>query len=268
MIAAGTLTRRHPHLTSGGLALLVHGVFLAALVFGVSWRVQPPEPVQAELWSSLPPPPQPVPAEAPEPAPAPAPDPDPKEAEIALEKARKAQERKQELQRQAEEKTRLAAEKREQIRQDRQRKEQERQEQVRQAQLRKQMEQDLARQMRDDMVRDEAQLTLLRERNRLTQQGRLIRDAQARIKSKIAGFIRLPQSIPGNPEAVFQVSLLPTGEVLKVALVKSSGHAAYDSEVERSILRASPLPLPPEREAAAAFRDGLLLKFRPREDEP
>lgn len=265
MIAAGTMTRRHPHLTSGGLALLVHGVFLAALVFGVSWRVQPPEPVQAELWSSLPSPPQPV---TPVQAPVPVAEPDPQEAEIALEKARKAQERKQELQRQAEEKARLDAEKRESARLEQQRKEQERQEQARQAQLRKQMEQDLARQMRDDMVRDEAQLTLLRERNRLTQQGRLIRDAQARIKSKIAGFIRLPQSIPGNPEAVFQVSLLPTGEVLKVALVKSSGHAAYDSEVERSILRASPLPLPPEREAAAAFRDGLILKFRPREDEP
>lgn len=267
MTAAATLVRRHPHLTSGALAVLVHGAFLAALVLGVSWRVLPALPVQAELWDSLPPPPA-APVRNPEPVAERVAEPDPREAEIALEKTRKAQERKQEFQRQAEEKARLAAEKQEQARQDKLLLAQERQEQQRQALLRKQMEQDLARQMREDMVRDEAQLTLLRERNRLTQQGRLIRDAQARIKSKIAGFIRLPQSIPGNPEAVFQVSLLPTGEVLKVALVKSSGHAAYDSEVERSILRASPLPLPPEREAAAAFREGLLLKFRPREDEP
>ncbi|MCU0934314.1 MAG: hypothetical protein MUE86_07760 [Thiobacillaceae bacterium] len=33
--------------------------------------------------------------------------------------------------------------------------------------------------------------------------------------------------------------------------------------MERAILKASPLPLPPEREAAQVFREGLILKFRP-----
>jgi colicin import membrane protein len=48
--------------------------------------------------------------------------------------------------------------------------------------------------------------------------------------------------------------------------VKSSGQPAYDSEVERAILKASPLPLPGEKEAAAVFREGLTLKFRPLEN--
>jgi colicin import membrane protein len=78
--------------------------------------------------------------------------------------------------------------------------------------------------------------------------------------------VRLPHRLTGNPEAVFQVTLLPNGEVVRVTLVKSSGQPAYDSEVERAILKASPLPLPPEKDAAAVFRDGLTLKFRPFQD--
>ncbi len=66
---------------------------------------------------------------------------------------------------------------------------------------------------------------------------------------------------------VYQVRLLPDGEVLKLTLVKSSGQPAYDKQVERAVLRASPLPLPPDRELAAAFREDLILKFRPYETD-
>ena len=59
------------------------------------------------------------------------------------------------------------------------------------------------------------------------------------------------------------MTLLPNGEVRHAVLVKSSGQTAYDVEVERAILKASPLPLPNEKEAAAVFRGGLVLKFRP-----
>jgi colicin import membrane protein len=78
--------------------------------------------------------------------------------------------------------------------------------------------------------------------------------------------VRLPQKLVGNPEAVFQVTLLPNGEVLRVTLVKTSGQPVYDAEVERAILKASPLPLPGDKGAAAPFRDGLILKFRPLEN--
>jgi colicin import membrane protein len=70
----------------------------------------------------------------------------------------------------------------------------------------------------------------------------------------------LPQDIQGNPEAVFDVVQLPTGEVLSTKLVRSSGNSAYDAAVERAILKSSPLPLPANREL---FARELRLTFRP-----
>lgn len=96
-----------------GLALVAHGLLVAALTWGVGWKREAPSVVfEAEIWSREPqaaapravePPPAPPPQDtlpqppAPPPAPAPvaqpAPPPGPSDAEIATEKARqKAQE--------------------------------------------------------------------------------------------------------------------------------------------------------------------------------
>jgi colicin import membrane protein len=48
--------------------------------------------------------------------------------------------------------------------------------------------------------------------------------------------------VAGNPKVVFKVEELPTGEIISVRLVKSSGIAAFDEAVERGINKASPLP--------------------------
>jgi len=95
---------------------------------------------------------------------------------------------------------------------------------------------------------------------------KLLDDYKSRIQSKIRGLVRQPVKLKGNPEVVYRVDLLPNGEVVRATLLKSSGLATYDQEVERAIWRASPLPLPPDRDAAAAFRDGLELKFRPHDE--
>src|SRR3954453_5075627 len=83
-----------------------------------------------------------------------------------------------------------------------------------------------------------------------------------KIRDKIRGNIILPQDIPGNPEAIFDVTLLPSGEVLTVRKGKSSGHAGYDDAVERAIMKSSPLPLPDDR---TLFQRRLELKFRPQD---
>ena len=50
------LTRSEPgRLPAALLAIIVHSVFFALLVFGVSWQVKQPESAIAELWSQLPP---------------------------------------------------------------------------------------------------------------------------------------------------------------------------------------------------------------------
>jgi colicin import membrane protein len=81
-----------------------------------------------------------------------------------------------------------------------------------------------------------------------------------RVRSRIRGNIILPPDIPGNPEAIFDVVQLPTGEIIDVKLRKSSGVRAYDDAVQRAILKSSPLPKPAQ---ADLFQRSLELRFRP-----
>lgn len=87
-------------------------------------------------------------------------------------------------------------------------------------------------------------------------------DYVSRIRNKVRGNIILAAEVPGNPEAVFEVNQLPTGEVVSVQLVRSSGNRAYDEAVERAILKSSPLPKPAD---ADVFQRRLTLRFRPNE---
>ncbi len=66
----------------------------------------------------------------------------------------------------------------------------------------------------------------------------------AAITSKIKGNIAYSGSteVDGNPRAVFKIEQLPTGEIISVRKVKSSGIPAYDSAVENAINKSSPLP--------------------------
>ncbi|GAA0406547.1 cell envelope integrity protein TolA [Massilia aurea] len=48
--------------------------------------------------------------------------------------------------------------------------------------------------------------------------------------------------VSGNPRATFRVEQLPTGEIMSVRLVKSSGVPEFDRAVENGIKKASPLP--------------------------
>ena len=67
------------------------------------------------------------------------------------------------------------------------------------------------------------------------------------IETKIKSNLRfpIPADLQGNPEAVFEVSLLPNMEILSVKLVKTSGIPTYDEAAKRAINASSPLPPPP-----------------------
>ena len=298
------MTRAGPfqHLSAGSMSLLVHGVFIAFLMLGVTWRSLPHLPVEAELWSDLP---EPVALEIPsEPAREPPPPetasaPDlakaapgqaeavakatPEKPDIALERAEKKRQE-QEL-REAREREALAREeearREEAARLEESRRQAEEAARVEKARAeaaealqfarreraRKLLEQDLARQAEADLAAEEAAMrgALRRQREAAGRNARLVGEFQDRIRSKILGYVRLPHNLTGNPEVVFRVMLLPNGEILRVILLQSSGQPAYDQEMERAILKASPLPLPQERDVAAAFREDLRLKFRPGE---
>jgi colicin import membrane protein len=48
--------------------------------------------------------------------------------------------------------------------------------------------------------------------------------------------------VPGNPRAEFRIEQLPTGEIISVRKVKSSGVPSFDEAVEKGIIKSSPLP--------------------------
>jgi colicin import membrane protein len=241
---------------SGALALVMHLLFFALLVFGVTWQKREPAAVVAELWSNLPAPkaaPAPLPPKA-EPAPPtpqpkaeakpvpkvePKPKPAPK-ADIALrekkEKALKAKEQELAEKKKREEQARLEALK---------------QQQAKEAEAIR-----LAREQ-DEALRKLAQ-------SQAAAQARLVDEYKRRIAERIKHFIIEPPSLQGNPEVEFDVVVLPGGEVLEVRRRKASGQALWDNAVERAIRRAQPLPLPPDPALMREFRE-LNLIFRPKD---
>ncbi len=281
------MTRAGPlqHVSAGGMSLLAHGLLLVLLFIGVSWQTLPPRPVEAELWNALPAAPAPRPPVAIPAPPPPQVESTPKPAEIkpdiALERAEKkriAQEAQhQEAARlaqeaQHQEAARLAQEAQHQeaarLAQEQAAAQATRLEQLRRTKERRLLEQELTSQAREELDSEDSQLrgALQKQQNLAGRKASLIREAQERIRSRIQSYVILPRNLVGNPEAVYLVILLPNGEVLRIVQRRSSGQAPYDQEVERAIRKASPLPLPSDHDAAAAFREGLILRFRPKED--
>jgi len=252
--AAGALSYAEPgKVPSVVLALLVHLLLAAFLFFGVRWQSQQPEAIMIELWTSPPAPvaekvaPQP-PAPIPQPKPEPKPEPKPVEKVIEPPKPDIALEKKKEIKKEIPKKPELKPEpkpKPEPV-----------------------LKFDRSKDIRAQLERETAALDQQLEKDRILSQMRretaaAAAKANAEYIGKLIGAIRsnivLPLDIKGNPEAIFDVVQLPTGEVMSVKLRKSSGHKAYDAAVERAIYKASPLPKDrPER-----FQRNLEIKFRP-----
>jgi colicin import membrane protein len=127
-------------------------------------------------------------------------------------------------------------------------------------QLRREDEQLTQRKKLDDAARELAQK---QAQQASAARNKAMTDYLGRIRGKIRGNIVVPPEIKGNPEALFDVTQLPSGEIVSVRLKRSSGHAALDAAIERAILKSNPLPKP---ESAELFSRALELKFRPLDD--
>ncbi len=278
---------------SAVLALAMHLVLAALLFFGISWQSQPPEAVTVELWTAPPPPPpapqvrQPEPPPPPKVEPRPEPKPEPKpeprveKPDIAIEQEKKRlEEERKAREAEAERQRRLAEQKKaeELKRQEEQRKlaeqkkleEQKKAEEQRRAEAERRQQAERDRQRINDQLARElagAQPSPGIPGARITGPanvaGATSGDAdayRARIAAKIKGNVILPMDVAGNPTAEFDVTQLPTGEVVEVRLRKSSGNRTLDEAWERAIRKSSPLPKPDQPEA---FRRELTLRFRP-----
>ncbi len=249
------------------LAILVQLGFVAVLVFSVHWQNRKPEPVTAELYAPpvKAPAPEPPPIPAPQPAPPPAPvPPEPKvekvdthAADIAL-KARQEEERRKKVEadrKEAEAKARALQEADDRRKQD----EKKKQDEVR-ARQQREMEAMRAQAEREGEARAQADREVQARAQQASQRAKAETDWIRSIQAKVRGNVIVPPDMPGNPEAIFEVVQLPTGEIIDVQLRKSSGVRAYDDAVQRAIIKSSPLPRP---ERPEIFQRSLTLKFRP-----
>ena len=251
---------------AGGLAFVMHVLFLILLVFGVSWQhKQIDTAVVVDLWRDLPAvappraeaPPPAVKPEPPPPAPKvevkPPPKPEPMpvaKPDIAL-KEKQEKERKLKEQAAADAKQRAAEKAREEALEKKKRAEAEALKSKRAAEAAAKSAADEQQKARDALAAQQAAAAK-----------REIDKYMDGIRTKVKKFVVVPPSVQGNPETEFVVTLLPGGEVLDVRLGKSSGNAAYDATIESAIRKAQPFTVPAGNEFQQYFRR-FTMAFRP-----
>lgn len=260
------------------LAVAVHAVLIGFLWFGISWQSNEPVAVEAEVWDmsvqtaaapTLPPPPAPEPEPEPEPAPPPRPvepppverpAPTPPDINLQREKERKELEKrelaeKKERERKEEERKELAekkkkeeAEKKELAKKEEAEKKKKEQaaklaEAKKKAEAEKAEAAKLAKLAQDELKRISGAMGTTGTAQKSTApkaDSGYVAAITAAIKSNTA--YGGSTTMPGNPKAIFKVEQLPTGEIMSVRLVKSSGVPEFDRAVENGIKKASPLP--------------------------
>lgn len=252
------------------LTVLVHLLLLGVLFFGVQWKRSKPEVYEVELWSPSPRPatqvveaPPPPPEVKPQPKPEPKPEPrveppPPKKPDIVLKEEKKKPEP-----------PKPEPKKPEPPKPEPKKPEPPKPESKPQPKF--DFSKELASESSQLKSSAKAQASAQQMANaaaaeaeqRASSNKRGKADYANKIRGKIRGNIVLPQTIQGNPEAVFLVDQLPGGEVLEVRLKRSSGNASLDAAIERAIRKSSPLPKPDD---PSLFERTLEIKYRPFEE--
>ncbi len=260
-----------------GLALLAHGLLIAALTWGVNWkRSDRSVAFEAELWSSVaqeaapklvevpppPPPPQPTPKVQETPPPAP-------NVDIALEQEKKrkliAQ---QKLQAQAEAKAEAKAEKERKLKQDQAKlkavedakkadaKKQDVKEQANAAAVEAQRKQNIARTLglAGATGGDAAKGTAQKSSGPSASYG-------GKVKARVKPNIIFTGDIAGNPSAEVEVRTALDGTIMSQRLVKSSGNKAWDDAVVNAIIRTEVMP----RDVDGRVPTPMIIEFRPKD---
>jgi len=260
---------------SVALALVAHLLLVLGLSWGVKWqRDRQDAVVEAELWASTaqqaapkpeppappPPPPQPQVVQPPPP-------PAPREPDIAVEQ-RKRQEAQERARQEEAERQRQLAEKRreEQARKQEAAKKQQAEEQARKQEAAKKLAEERRRQEQEQaraQKREEERVAKLREENLRRMQGLANASGapdstgtaarssgpSASYAGRLAAIFQRNvvypggvETIAGNPQAIVQVRVSPTGMILSARLVKPSGNASWDEAAVRAIERSERIP--------------------------
>jgi colicin import membrane protein len=180
-----------------------------------------------------------------------------KQKTVELEKKNQAEEKRlAELkQKQAEEKKKIEAEKKKAL-------ELEKKRLVEAAEKKREIErrQEVESSLQEQLAVEEKQTQAAREARALAEADRF----KILIRQKVSRNWVRPPSAEKGLECVVRVRLVPGGEVIDAKVVRGSGNAAFDRSVENAVYKATPLPLPADKQLFEYFRE-LEFIFKPEE---
>ena len=267
------------------LALLAHGLLLAALTWGVQWKREAQIiSAEAELWATVPvaaaprlqePPPEPVLPEKTEPVPPPARMPEPVVAppkvDIALEQEKKRIQKQKQLELEKQQ---------EKLKQAKLQQEKEREEKLRADKLKQALADKTKLAQEKKLAEQQArQLAAQREKNlqrmaglagasgNASASGTALKSAgpsasyAGRVVARIRPNIVFTEAISGNPTAVVEVRTSSDGTIIARKLTQSSGMKEWDEAVMRAIDKTEVLP----RDADGRVPSPLIISFRPKD---
>ncbi|MDX2506371.1 MAG: cell envelope integrity protein TolA [Gammaproteobacteria bacterium] len=113
-----------------------------------------------------------------------------------------------------------------------------------------------------------AELKRKEQRDRLERERRskgIVNRHVALIAQKIERSWRQPLGAPANLQCKIDIVLLPSGNVVSVKVVESSGNLSFDRSVETAVRKASPLPVPTDSVIFKEF-EVMRLRFEPGSD--
>ena len=268
------MLRKHENSVSwkaGVLAIGVHVVLLVAMLVSFNWKSAHTvlNVTEVELWDKLPAPqvvetpkpePKPLIEEKPEPKPEsvieekPEPKPEEPKVDIELEKKKKELEQieaedKLKKEKELDQKKKLAALQAES-----------REDELKDKKAADKQNKDALKKLQQEALSDKkAQDDKLAS----AANAGVIGEFKTKIRIKIQGNVNKTLCGDGNPELLFEIKLLPTGELSGIPrLVKSNANEACNDAVERAITTSQPLPLPDDKSLFSAFRE-INITFRP-----
>ncbi len=188
---------------------------------------------------------------------------------LAAEKKRKLAEKKRKQKEAAEKKRKLALKKK-----------QEREKRLAEEKKRKEIErkriEEEERKQQEELARQEAEMKQKLEADRQRRDAarqQAQHQANQREIGKYLGLIKnavsrhwtLPSADVSGLSCEVKVRIIPSGEVIDVQIIKSSGNLAFDRSVETAVYRAAPLPVPSiESGLFDEFRE-VIFSFEPRD---
>jgi len=256
------------------LALLAHGLLVAALTWGVQWKRDAQQlSAEAELWAAVPqeaaapePPPLPPAAEPVQQPPAPPPEVEPPKVDIALEREKQRLQKQKQLEREKQQ---------EKLQQEKLRQEQLKAEKLKQAQADKAKLAQEKKKAEQETKRLEAQR--LQNLQRMAGMAGATGGANAsgialksagpsasyagRIRARIKPNIVFTEELQGNPTAEVEVRTAPDGTIVGRKVTQSSGVKEWDEAVLKAIDKTQVLP----RDIDGSMPSALLLVFRPKD---